>query len=72
MTTNEKPVTLEEIEQALRNVAYVISEHGRVEFLPIMERLEREIKAYRDAQDPVSRARAILDEYKKKEIAHHG
>ena len=68
----DKPVTEERIEQALRDVAYIISEFGCVEYAPLMERLERELQLYREARDPVSRARAILKQHaeRTKEINH--
>ena len=50
------------IRQALVAVAYVISKHGRTEYGELLERLERELLMYREARDPMSRARAILDE----------
>jgi hypothetical protein len=56
----DTPVTEERIRRALVAVAYVISEHGRTEYGPLMERLERELERYREGRDPISRARAIL------------
>ncbi|QIG97520.1 hypothetical protein [Bradyrhizobium sp. 6(2017)] len=58
----DQPITEARIKQALVAVAYVISEYGRTEYGPLMERLERELLMYREARDPMSRARAILDE----------
>lgn len=68
----DKPVTAERIEQALHDIAYIIAEYGRTEYAPLMERLEKELQYYREARDPISRARAILKEHAKreKEINH--
>ncbi|MET3970816.1 hypothetical protein [Bradyrhizobium sp. S3.9.1] len=59
----DAPITEARIRQALLAVAYVISEHGRTEYGPLMERLEQELAMYREARDPLSRARAILQAY---------
>jgi hypothetical protein len=59
---NDQPITQARLQQALVAVAYVISEYGRTEYGPLLERLERELLMYREARDPVSRARRILDE----------
>lgn len=59
----DAPITEARIKAALVAVAYVISEHGRTEYGPLMERLERELSMYREARDPLSRARAILQAY---------
>jgi hypothetical protein len=69
----DEPITIERIEQALRDVAYIIAEYGEVQCVPLMERLERELKLYKEARDPVSRARAILKEHadRSKEITSH-
>lgn len=56
----DAPITETRIREALLAVAYVISEHGRTEYGPLLERLERELLMYREARDPLSRARAIL------------
>jgi hypothetical protein len=57
---SDAPITEARIRRALVAVAYVISEHGRTEYGPLLERLERELLMYREARDPLSRARAIL------------
>jgi hypothetical protein len=62
----EKPVTAEAIEELLHFVAYLIAEKGRVEYGPLLERLERELILYKEARDPVSRARAILADHRSK------
>jgi hypothetical protein len=61
VTTN-KPVTKESVERALRFVARLISEKGMVEYLPLLERIERDYAKFEtgEARDPVSKARAIL------------
>jgi hypothetical protein len=56
----DAPITEARIKAALVAVAHVISEHGRTEYGPLLERLERELLMYREARDPLSRARAIL------------
>lgn len=56
----DAPITEARIRQALVIVAYVISKHGRSEYGPLLERLERELERYREGRDPISRARAIL------------
>lgn len=63
MTHDQQPITEARLKQALIAVAHVISKHGRKEYGPLMERLERELLMYREARDPLSRARAILQEY---------
>jgi len=64
---NDKPITAAEIEEVLVTVAYVIAEHGRTEYGPLLERLERELQKYKKARDPVSRARAILADHAARE-----
>jgi hypothetical protein len=54
-------VTLEELEDALKVVAYAVMRFGNV-YAPIMERLEREVEAAR-RDDPRLRARRILEDY---------
>lgn len=59
-----EPVTPARIERALALCAYLVArdEAGRA-FVPIMDRLEAELlKAKRD-DDPVRRARRLLDAY---------
>ena len=59
---SDQPITEARIKAALLAVAHVISKHGRTEYGALLERLERELLMYREARDPVSRARRILDE----------
>jgi hypothetical protein len=61
------PVTVERLEEALQVIATLIVEHGRDDYIPIMERLEKELANYKEARDPVSRARAILKRQAAKE-----
>ena len=56
----DAPITEARIRHALVAVAYIISTYGEVEYLPLMERLERELERYKEGRDPLSRARAIL------------
>jgi len=59
--TGSDDVTLEELETALKVVAYCLLRIGPV-VTPILERLEREVeRARRD--DPRERARRILESY---------
>ncbi|MGY8633835.1 hypothetical protein RAD15_15265 [Bradyrhizobium sp. 14AA] len=59
----DSPITEESIRRALLVVARVITECNRPEYGPLLERLERELQMYKEARDPVSRARAILQAY---------
>lgn len=54
-------VTLKELEDALKVVAYCVLRCGTV-YAPILERLEREVEMARQ-QDPMMRARRILAAY---------
>lgn len=56
-------VSLERLERALAVMAYIVLRHGAV-YAPILERLEREVEAAR-RDDPISRAKHILDRYTK-------
>jgi hypothetical protein len=58
--STSKPITAERIERCLAAVAYVIATYGETEYLPLMERLEKELERHREGRDPLSRARAIL------------
>lgn len=60
-------VTAEAIEEALQFIAHLIADEGKVEYTPLMDRLEKELKLYREARDPVSRARAILADHAARE-----
>ena len=60
-TPQPKRITRERIEHALTLMAYIISSTGKTQFTPIMERLERELEIYRNAADPLARARKILE-----------
>ena len=55
-----QPITQERIKRALVTVAHVIATYGETHYLPLMERLEKELETFRSGRDPVSRARAIL------------
>lgn len=61
----DAPITEERIKRALLVVARVISECNRPEYGPLLERLERELKTYKEAGDPLGRARAVLKAYAK-------
>jgi hypothetical protein len=55
-------VTKERVERALRAVARLIAEKGMVEYLPLLERIERDYREFETGttRDPVERARAVL------------
>ena len=65
----DQPITEARIKQALVAVAYIISTYGETEYLPLMERLEKELEQHREGRDPLSRARAILKTYAATETA---
>ena len=56
----DAPITEARIRQALVTVATIIATLGETEYLPLLDRLERELALYRDGLDPIGRARAIL------------
>jgi hypothetical protein len=57
-----KPVMKEDVERALRFVAHLITDKGMVEYLPLLERIERDYRKFEtgEALDPIEKARAIL------------
>lgn len=59
-TENERTIMVERLENAIQVVARVIVTYGEVEYAPLLDRLEKELAYFREARDPVSRARAIL------------
>jgi hypothetical protein len=69
LPTDDALITEERIRQALVTVAHIISTFNEVEYLPLMERLERELERYREGRDPLSRARAILQAHKNENAA---
>lgn len=63
MATRQAPVTVERIERAMDEVALAIDmagDRGTV-YLPIFERLERELQACRAKQTTLSSVRARLE-----------
>ena len=56
----DAPITEARIRRALVTVAHIIATYGETEYLPLMERLEKELERYQQGRDPVSRAVAIL------------
>lgn len=58
MTTG-RPITAERIERALRAVARIVARPGGEAYIPIFERLERELAERQHQQSAVARARAI-------------
>ena len=55
-------VTLERLERARAAIAYAMTLDGAV-YAPIFERLEREIAAWRMADDVMARAQRCLQDY---------
>jgi hypothetical protein len=55
-----QPVTLERLIQAQAAIAYAMTLDGAV-YAPVFERLEREITAWRAADDIMERARRCLE-----------
>ncbi|WBU54421.1 hypothetical protein [Paracoccus sp. SCSIO 75233] len=55
--TTPRPVTLEDLQWMHRMAAELVI--ADPVYLPIFERIERELAAYETAQDAISRARAI-------------
>lgn|SRR5579872_530522 len=60
--TADMTVSIERLERALAIAAYCVVLDGPVA-APLYERLERELAAVRAANDSVSRARALLEDY---------
>ena len=60
--SDDKPVTKNDVERALRYVAHLITDRGMVEYLPLLERIERDYRKFEtgDARDPIEKARAVL------------
>lgn len=63
MTSRHAPVTAERIELALDEIALAISMAGNrgATYLPIFERLERELQEFRARQTTLSSVRARLE-----------
>ena len=53
---SEEPITLQEIEEALAYVTYIVGKYGKA-YLPVLRRLEREVEAARQKESPGDRAR---------------
>jgi hypothetical protein len=58
----DAPVTIERLERCLVAAAYVVTRHGTWA-TPIFDQLERELIAMKSGQDPIARARRVLDAY---------
>jgi hypothetical protein len=56
-------ITAERIERALVLLAYAITATGEKRAGPLVDRLERELVHYRNAPDPIERARRILADH---------
>lgn len=59
-------VTEERLEAAIVVVARAIAESGEVTWVPLLERLEIELKKMKDARDGLTRARQITEDYRVK------
>lgn len=59
-TLGERPPTVAELEHALVFTAYIVTKYGAV-YTPIFERVETELELARRAEDPMVRARRLLD-----------
>jgi hypothetical protein len=57
-----EPVTEQRLERALVTLAYVMTVHG-THYLPLFDRIEREITTFRTKQDPMSRAKLVLERH---------
>lgn len=58
--TTRPAITTERIERALRDAALIVAAPGGDVYVPIFERLERELAQRQRQQDAVARARAML------------
>ena len=56
-------LTAERIERAMVLLAYAMTSTGMKELAPLLEYLEAEMARYRNAPDPIDRARAILERH---------
>lgn len=59
---SEAPVTLQEIEEAMVYVAYLVEKYGDA-YAPVLDRLEREFEAARRKEQPRDKARRILEQH---------
>lgn len=59
MDTRE-PITRDQLLQALHVVAEIVAGSGGEVYLPIFERLERELAAMDQTNDAIERARALM------------
>jgi hypothetical protein len=57
-----EPITIERLERGLMTIAYIITRHG-AKYSPIFDRIERELIAMNSGQDPIARARRVLESY---------
>jgi hypothetical protein len=71
MTDNlgcDHPYTLSEIERAHELVARIVVLHGTV-YLPLLDRMEREVAHAKRQVDDSARAQAVLDGYAMRRLA---
>jgi len=59
---DDEPVTLARLERALVTAAYIVLRHGPA-YAPILERLENEVAEFKRREDPIERARRLIDAY---------
>jgi hypothetical protein len=56
-------LTADRIERTMVLLAFAMSATGMKELAPLLDYLEREVAAYRNAPDPLDRARMILERH---------
>jgi hypothetical protein len=59
---HKHPFKLADLERAYAMLAYVVINHGDA-YLPLLDRMEREIVHARRAQSGIERARQVLETY---------
>ena len=62
---HDHPYTLPEVERAHEFVARIVVQHGAV-YLPLMDRMEREVVRASHHAQGLGRAQAVVDEYAKR------
>lgn len=59
---DDEPITLARLERVHATLAYIVQRHG-MQYAPLFERIERELAAFRNGGDVLSRARAAAASY---------
>lgn len=60
LVPSKEPITIERLERGLLFMAYILDKYGEV-YIPIFERIEREVELARAKRSTMDRARALLD-----------